>query len=293
VLIPLWAALALTAALMVTAVPLVQEKFKADGFALALWNKIFVAVLVLPFLFSVGIPTNPKFYAFVCITGLIYSVSDVIYFRAVPVIGSGMMTRLLPSSVMITFVLWFAVDPPLMMSYLATPWKSGGIAAVMIAFVFFATRVKKCTVSWQGVQLIWPVITAACIGPVFSKIALTHAEAVQAPYAYMFCQSVLTVIFLGGYYAIKKPVTRAVMLSANTLQPAMILGVISAITVFLKTKALQLVDNPGLVSMIFFTDALWVLLVYKLIGRKESGNVLAGLGIVACAVVLILIKSIK
>ncbi|MDB5478341.1 MAG: hypothetical protein JWM96_836 [Alphaproteobacteria bacterium] len=291
-IIPLWAVLSLAASLLVTFIPLVQERFKADGFALALWNKVFVAAMISPFLWRVGLPTDPLFYGFVTLTAAIFSLSDVVYFRAVPIIGSGLMTRLLPASVVITFLLWFAVDPQLIDKYTAVPWKMAAICAILLAFVFFASRVKKCHISWTGLRLIWPVIVAACIGPVLVKLALDHAAKEQATFAYLFFQSVLTIFFLSLYAAVKHPVPRRVLYSPHVIKVAALMGALMGSTMYLKTRAVALVDNPGFTSMIFFTDALWVILIYKLIGRKETGNIWAGLGIVACAAALVLVKSL-
>lgn len=291
-MIPLWFMLALSAAMTTTAVPLIQEKFKADGFALAFWIKVFVSILTLPALLYVGLPKDPLFYGYLALTAVIYSVSDVVYFRSVPLVGSGVVTRLLPISVVVTFFLWFLVDPQLWRDYLAEPYKMAAIGVILLAFLAFASRLKQCTVSWQGLHLLWPVIMAACIGPVISKLSLGHAGHVQAPFAYVCIQSVMMVMCMGVYYQIKKPVPRVVMVSAAALRTAVILAVVSSIMIFLKMKAIQLVDNPGFVSLVVFTDSLWVLLVYKVIGKKETANIWAGLGIVACAVAVIAVKTI-
>lgn len=291
-ILPLWSVYAFAAAFSLTAVPLIQEKFKADGFALALWNKVIVAFVMFPFILSVGFPDDWKFYLYLSLTAVIFSISDVVYFRAVPVIGSGTMTRLLPSSVVISFFLWFAIDPGLIPQYLSPWWKAVSLLAVLSLFLYSAMQVKKCSVSWQGVLRIWPVIFAACTGGVLSKMALSHAPINQGVFAYIFLQSLMMVVMLYGYYRIRKPVSSAVMRSRNTLTTAIVMGVFSTLPIFLKTKALQLADNPGLVSMILITDFLWVIVVYRLIGRKERGNIWAGLGIVTSALFLILIKSL-
>lgn len=291
-MIPLWFVMALSAAMMTTAVPLVQEKFKADGFALALWNKVFITILTLPILLYVGLPSDPLFYVYLAITSVIYSVSDVIYFRAVPQVGSGVVTRLLPISVVVTFFAWFLVDPELWHSYMAEPRKAVMIGLVFLAFLYFSSRLKQCIVSWQGFRLLWFVIVAACVGPIIGKLALSHAGQVQAPFAYVCIQSLMMVVCLGIFYCWKKPISHQIMFSASSIRTGIILAVISGVMLILKMKAVQLVDNPAFVSLVVFTDALWVLLVYKLIGKKENANIWAGLGIVACAVAVIAVKSL-
>ncbi len=288
---PLWFVLSITAALITTATPLVQEKFKADGFALAFWVKVFVAALIAPMVMHDGLPTAWQFYAYLGVTAAIYAVSDIFYFRAVPVVGSGIVTRILPASVVLTFFGWFLVDPDLIHTYAATPWKMAAILSILALFTFCATQVKKCAVTWQGVRLVWPVIFAACTGPIVTKLGLAHAGAQQAASSYVFVQALMMVLLLGISYAIRKPVPRRTFLARHTLQTAFILGAISVVTVYMKTRAIQLVDNPGFVSMVMFTDALWVICVYRLIGKKENAKVWAGLGIVLCALAVVAVKS--
>lgn len=288
---PVWSLYAFAAALSLTAIPLIQEKFKADGFSLALWNKIIVTLVITPFVFSAGFPEDWKFYFYIFITSILFSVCDVVYFRSVPIIGSGLMTRLIPSSVVITFFLWFIVDPASIKLY-TTHWaKILAVFGIFALFLYSAMHVKKCSVSWSGAKQIWPVIFAACTGGIFTKLALNHADPAQAIFATIFVQSLMMIAMLATYSLICRPVSLAVMTSRNTIKTSLVMGVVSSLPIFLKTKALQLADNPGLVSMILITDSLWVLLVYRLMGKRENGNLWAGIGIVTSAALLIIIKS--
>lgn len=291
-MLPLWSLLSLAAALVITAMPLLQEKFKADTYALAFWIKVFMAALIAPYALYVGLPDTWQFYVFTGLTAVLYAFSDINYFRAVPIVGSGIITRILPASVVITFFAWFAVDPALLKAYAAQPWKIVTILGILALFTFCATHVKKCHLSWQGVKLIWFVLFAACIGPVITKLGLNHVSKAQGASSYIFIQGIMTVILLGVFYAWKKPVATSVLLSRHSIQTAFLISLFAVINVFLKTTAVQLVDNPAYVSMILFSDSLWVLLIYKMIGRKENANVWASLGIVLCALLVVVVKTL-
>ena len=49
--------------------------------------------------------------------------------------------------------------------------------------------------------------------------------------------------------------------------------------------------DPGLVPAVKYLDAIIIMAYYRAIGKIEKADVLAGLGIVACAVVIILARS--
>jgi uncharacterized membrane protein len=286
-----WVIYALLTAVANSTIPLLQEKFKADGFAVAFWIKFVTVLFAIPFIIHLGLPSHPLFYVYVGVTAILYSLSDIVYFRAIPVIGSGLVTRLLPASVVITFFLWFIIDPALARTYLAEPWKAVSIVAIMALFTFCATQIKKCAVSWQGVRVIWFVILAACIGPIFSKLSMRYAEEHQAAYAYIFIQAIMMIVFLSGVYVIKKPTTKQAMLAKGSIQMGMTIGIAITLAGLFKMRAIQYVDNPGLASVVIFTDVLIVMGVYKMMGKKEDSNVWAGLGIVACAILVILVRN--
>ena len=222
---------------------------------------------------------------------MLWCICDVIYFRAVPVVGAGVVSRLLPSAVIISFLAWFLVDPDLLDKYIAHPLQSLIIAGIVCAATFCATLLHKCPVSWQGIRLIWFVIFAACVGPIIDKLALGYAPAKQAPFAFMCFQGLFMVGLWSIYFLIRKPIPFATLISGHSLKTGAAIGAVATLVLYLKTVALMQVEQPAYLSVLLFTDALWILLIYRLLGRKDDSNIWAGLGIVGCAVALILVKT--
>lgn len=291
-MIPSWALFALAASLLICAIPLIQEKFKADGFSVAFWVKVVVLTITTPLVLQSNFPDDPRFYATLAMTSLLWCVSDVVYFRSVPIVGAGAVSRLLPSAVIITFILWFFIDPALLDKYLSRPWQAGGLCAIVLTSVVLTTLIRRSPVSWQAVRLIWFVIFAACVGPVVDKLALGYAPAKQAPLAYMFVQAGFMLTFWLIYYAIAKPVSPRILLSSSSIFVGGIIGIVATLVLYLKTNALLLVEHPAYVQVILFSDSLWILLIYRLMGRKENGTILPSLGIVACATALVIVKNL-
>lgn len=291
-MIPLWALFAVAASLLICAIPLIQEKFKADGFSVAFWAQVTVLAISTPLALWNGLPEDPRFYAAVVGTALLWSVSDVIYFTSVPKVGAGIVSRLLPSAVIISFILWFIIDPALLDKYLARPWQAIAICVIILASVILTTLIRRCSFSWQAVRMIWFIIFAASIGPVIVKFSLGYAPASQAPLSYMCINATFMVTTWLIYYAIRKPVPTQTLLSGYSMRTGTLIGLFGATTSYLKTNALLLVEHPAYVQVILFSDSLWILLIYRLMGRKENGSILPSLGIVACAVALVIVKSL-
>jgi hypothetical protein len=291
-MIPLWGLLAIGSALCMVGVLLTQEKFKTEGFTLSFWIKVCVSLVALPFAWKIGFPTDIWFYIYIGATAVLYCVSDVIYFRAVPQIGSGLMTRVMPVSLILSFILWLAIDHDLLAQYIANPAQAAGITAAMLLAALSIFFLKRCAVSWQGVRLIWFCIFSACVGPILTKLGLNHATAEQATFSYVVIQGGMMVVLWLIYFVLRKPVTSAVLFAPKNIRAGIAVGILSTGMLMLKTEAFVLAENPAYVLIFLYTDALWVMLVYKLIGRRENSNIWAGLGIVASAILLIFFKSL-
>lgn len=93
------------------------------------------------------------------------------------------------------------------------------------------------------------------------------------------------------YYYVRKPVLKDPLFARSSAKAGLSVGVIGALTVVSSVAAISLVDNPGLISAIKLTDTMIILGVYRFIGRNDGSDVIAGLGIVACAAMVIAFKS--
>ncbi len=291
-MIPLWAIYGLLSALCVVVMLLVQERMKAEGFALSFWVKFFVVTLTLPLAMRIGFPEKPVFYLMMAISAVLYCISDVAYFRAIPKVGSGLVTRVMPVAVVISFLLWLVIDPSLLRQYSMHPMQTFGIIASVLLAAISGIFLKRCPVSWQGIKLIGVCLFAACVGPTFNKLALHQAPSGQAVLSYIVIQGFFMLGFWSLYAIIRKPISYPVLFSPHNIKAGLIVGLFSTAMLILKMQAVYLADNPAYVSILMYTDALWIILIYKAIGRKETGNIWAGLGIVASAVLLIIFKSL-
>ncbi|MGE3623078.1 MAG: hypothetical protein AB7H77_04290 [Bdellovibrionales bacterium] len=292
-IIPDWAIFGLLASFLAALQPLTQEKYKAEPFALAMAIKVVMVLVTLPFVITQGLPTAPVFYLAICFTAVIWCISDVYYYRAVQVVGAGPVSRILPATAILTFVAWFFFDPALLDRYFAAPWVGAAITGCILMATFFATCLTRCMVSRQAVRLLWFVMLASAMDPIATKLILHSAGAAkQAPFAYVFVEAVLMLVLWSGYGAVKKPVALSAFVSPTVIKAGLMIGALNATRLILQNFAYMDVENPTYLRVMMFTDALWIILIYKLVGRREEANVKAGLGIVAAAAGLVLLKSL-
>ncbi|MDB5490437.1 MAG: putative rane protein [Micavibrio sp.] len=288
---PLWAGFGLLAALTSAAMMLLQERLKVDGFALAFWCKIMCVVVTLPMVIIHGVPHDPVFYYALGASAVLYAISDVVFFRAIPKVGAAVVSRLIPLAVIFGFILWFMIDPALFMKYMRYPGVSGAILAVLLVWVWFATHLKKCTVSMGAIRQVWFVIFAATLGAPLAKITTNHAGIESGPYAYTCIQALMMMTLWAVYYAVKKPVAPEVLFSRHSCIGGAIIGTVSVASVLVAVLAYYHVDNPAYIPAVRYLDSTMILGFYALSGRKIEGNVWAGIGLVVCAAALIILKA--
>lgn len=288
---PLWAFFGILAAILSAAMMLLQERLKVDGFALAFWNKVSCCLVAAPFVLAQGLPDHPLFYIFLGLGAVMYAISDVVFFRGISSVGAGMVARLLPGAMILSFLLWFVVKPELLDKYLQVPVVSGLIFCVLCASAWFASHIKKCDISMRAVRTIWFVIFAATVGPILAKTVTSYAEIGQGPSAYIFIEALMMMSIWGVYFIIRRPITAGVMFSRHSCIGGLAIGLVSAMMVASNIYAYYNVDNPAYIPAIKYMDSILILGVYAATGRKVSGNVWSGLGVVACAVALIVLKA--
>lgn len=288
---PLWAVFGLGTAALSAAMMLMQERLKVNGYALAFWIKAACIVVTFPFLIHHGMPDNPAFYFYLFLSAILYAISDVVFFSSIPKTSAGAVSRLIPSAAVLGFLLWFIIDPALLDKYLAAPTIAGLIFATLCLFAAFAFRLKKCTVTMQTFRDIWFVIFAATVGPLLTKMTTLYVDMEQARYAYVFFQALMMMVLWLAYLFIRKPVPLETFFARGTWQPGLLIGLVASGMVLMKFTSYYYVDNPAYIPAIIALDSVIILGVYKLWGKKAEGDIMSGLGLVACAAALIVLKA--
>lgn len=288
----LWVFFGLAGVLVWVAIPMLQEKRKVDGYALALWNKIIVATATLPFVAWFGLPSDPAFYGATFATAILWAIADVCFFRAVPIVGAAVVTRLIPSAIIVTFFVWFLFDPALLAKYLAHPVKSTGIALVVMTAAYFAFRLKRCEISLKAIKMIWFVIFASAAGSIIVKLLLDKVPTPQGVFAFVFVQALMMVLLWVIYMVVRKPMTRETFFNRATVKTGALVGSFSATGVCLKGFGLIYVEHPAYLSVILLLDSIIISLVNRVRGKEDKSDLAAGFGIVACALALVILKNI-
>lgn len=222
-----------------------------------------------------------------------FAIADVILFRAIPVIGAGVISRLMPLSIILSFLLWFAIDPSLLLAYLEKPLIFCGILLTFFLTVYFGTQLKKCSISIQALKVIWFVIFANTAGAILAKIIMAQStNPLQGALAFTFVEAWMMIAMWLLYIHRAKPIPFSALFEKKTALNGLIIGGIMAVNVVMLVASLHYVDNPGYVSALRFLDTVIIIFIHKMIGRQDNSNKMAGLGIAASAILLIILREL-
>jgi hypothetical protein len=289
-----WIIPALIAAFAQAASPLICERFSVQPMVALWWMRLVGILGILPFALATPAPQNPIFYILILIGAVIFSYSDIIRTNVAAKNGAGIVTRLDPLSVALTFVLWTGLNPKQLHDYLMHPMQFLGMSLSLMGTVYFALRLGKCKINRTAINTLIPQLLLSAIGIILGKYAmnLTNPQSGAVYYALVQCGFVW-LIYIGlqiSPLAHQKP-HLVPKISDLFTRISVLSGVLCGLAWLLHTPmkwyAIAQVSNPAYITIIGLSAPFWVLLFYRLIGKKEEGDVKSGLGIVICTAIMI------
>ena len=93
------------------------------------------------------------------------------------------------------------------------------------------------------------------------------------------------------YLYVRKPMKISVLFSRPVWRGSLLFGTVNAIGMVVVALGFGRADNPAYITALEFLNSFLILLVYTATGRKNDGNIIAGIGMVACAAILIILKA--
>ncbi len=290
-----WIGLALVAAVSLAGFFLVNEIFRVRALHLLLWMRLIAFLACLPFLFVFPWPQDPVFYLLMLCSAAIFSASDVAAIGMAGKNGAGSVSRIEPLTVGVTFLLWCALSPQTIGEYMASPLRAFGIVGSLLGGLYFALRLRHCEISRETLRVMAPFILSGAVGITIGKTAMSLVPPPAGVYYYALLQCGLSVVFYSA--AIKIPAfsrripdfgSTSDLFARRTVLAGLCGSAIWLVHTPSKYAAISMVENPAYVTMIGLTAPLWVLLIHGIMGKKERADVVSGLGIVACAALLVL-----
>ena len=287
----LWAVYALGSALAWAIMLTVSEYYKQSGVGFVAVIRSCTALTLLPFVFFVEWPTEPLFYIYGAIPYLMFAYADILLFHVNAKYGAGVITRFLPLTAIIAFLIWLVVDSDTVQSYLESPIVAIGVFGCLLGVVASMSFIRKCSVNVAAFKILLPALILMPIGGTFVKLAFDQTDLTSGPLIALFIGSLVAISTYGLLYLVIPSVKQNCVMTKITVKAGMIASVFSTLLIYFFNVSADLVSNPAYSTSVSFTSAIWVLVIYKIIGRRDDARVLPGLGIVFFAMLLVFLSG--
>jgi hypothetical protein len=287
---PFWFTLAFGASLCAAAGNHTHQRLKGGSAASALWMKMIALAVAVPLVAGTGLPVQPLFYVFAAAAALCWCCNDLMYFRAVSDHGAALVSRLMPFGILISFVLWFAIDHALLERYLGMPLRFAEIGLVLAFAVACAVALHRCPTSSRTLRAIWPMLATSVAGTLAMKKAVDLVPKTEGVFGYVGIDAALTLSFYLLYFGLRDRKTLRAVYTVPGIKTGFPVGLLLTGAVVLRIAAQQRVDNPAYVSTVDMLDVVWLMMLSRLSGWTDDSNKWAGLGIALSALMLAALK---
>ena len=287
----LWAIYALISALSMALMFLASEYYKQSGVGFLMIARSLTATVLLPFVFFVDWPTEPLFYLYGAIPFILFPIADILLFRISAQYGAGIITRFMPLTAILIFFIWLVIDRDTWQSYINNPFIAIAIILCLGAIIFCASFLRSCQVSRTAFKIFLPALFLASIATLAGKLAMDATEATSASLVNLFVGSFIGIAVYGVLYKIIPSVKAGFSMTQATVKAGIISGIFSTLLIYFANLSYDLVSNPAYTTAVSFSSAIWMLILYKLIGRQDNARILPGLGIVFFAAILVLLSA--
>lgn len=289
----MWILLSLVAAISGALCVLLTEHYKQPTVPRLFWLRLMLLICVLPAAPFIDWPTSPIFYASVAALAVLVCIMDIFYFKAARDYGAGVTTRIEPLSVLLAFVLWTLITPSVLAGYMAQWHIALGIIACLLSAVWFSLQLRHCEVSRAALQLMLPAVVMIAFVTLLGKVAVDHTTSlIDGLLAFLIFQAALIVPFYGALCLIFPARFQTLRPNKSLLLSAGLMMLCTGTHIVTKNTAYLMVPNPAYVTVLGLTSPLFVLGVYKAMGRPSQESLWAGLGIVISAFILIVLTRL-
>lgn len=287
-----WVIFSLISTVFSAGVYLLNQYLRQPGHLLVFWSRVATILLLAPWMMHIELPTDPRFHIAVLLTALFGAFADIRTYNVASRYGGGVVSRVQPLIIILSFIIWFFFDPALRIKYAAHPVNTGLILLALVGCIYFSVRLRKCHINRAAFLQMLPALLCYTTTILLNKYAMNHGPLADAVYGYMYVQSAAAVVLTGGYALWRESKTPQTPINWRTKKMAVAAVVLAAgwiCSMILKLYAMAFIPNPAYQAAIGQTAPVFIALFYWLVKHKEEGDVASGMGIMACTILLALL----
>jgi hypothetical protein len=285
-----WQLLALVFSFFGAALIHANHVFKVDGFVLVFLRAFFVAGFGLPLFLFLSPPTQPGFYMWAALTGVVITLADVLLFNAANHHGGRLTSLYIPIKIFMVFVLWSVVDPTSFLILWETPLLLAGVLGCFVLTALALFYMRSNDASWSALLAILPVALSLTLADVFAKHAIAPGSVVAGAVMFLIVNGLVSSVLSALWLKFKRRENLAALFTKTNLTGAAVVGGLLLVGVSILLSAFVLSPNPAYAGAIAVLSVVWLTIFYK-ITHGDDASLKASMVLVLSAVGLILLTA--
>lgn len=296
--IPWWLS-AILFSFFIAGVMLVNQQYKINPIVLMVWRGLGTAFFMLPFMFMLPAPETLKFYTYAGFLGIIIGYFDNRIFAASSKYGAGGVSRLLPSSLAISFILWLFIEPHYLIELSSQPLRMIGIIICLIGIITSLNLMRKDNLSRDLLYFLLPTIIAAAVVDTINKLTMKELTEIGMIVYYIFVLSFVSgsinlfvlLKISGNKFNLPTSVKERVSLvfEPNTVKGGVLIILTVTFAMFAKGYSMAHAGSPAYVAAIGFAAPLWIALYNRIRKIKDDINIILGFALILFLLIMIIL----
>lgn len=235
-------------------------------------------------------PSSPYFYGLVLVCGTLTGFYDRLIFHASMHYGAGAVSRLVSLSLPVSFLLWGALHSG-HFAMLAGKPLALLIPLALIAIVISVLLMRRSPLGHAAFMALLPAYFIGGLIDVLHKTAMLEGTGFGFG-TYLAYGGISSLISgLVNLLLPEKegdPLSFKAVFAPNVVKGGMLVILVVTTLLMIKTSSLSSVPNPAFFAALAILAPFWVILWNRIKGVQDDSNLLAGLGCVIGAFLLIL-----
>lgn len=274
-----------------------NEKYTMNSAALGMWRGFGSVLVALPFVFFIAPPSDVWFWVFAAVQGIMVGFFDFKLFSASAKFGAGGASMMLVLSIILSIVLWWAIDYHRLLALLHDPKVFIPILIALAGALTGYTHLTGGSMNKDLLKYMAPAIVTLSLMTLNAKNIVERAPILEAVLYYMVVIGGVGGLFNAVLYrtaATDKSwaAFKAAAFSKNALHGGLLILGSSVLLMVSKNFSMEHIPNPGYLNALALTTPLWILFLNRFLHIRTRVSVKATLFTLVCVAVLVYFANI-
>lgn len=270
----LWFLLPLASSVIIAVLTIIVQNNKQIPPVLIFGGKsIFLALMLLPILPFINLPTNPMIYIAILIISSGNAIAGTLVYSANHKFGGGVTTRILPLTTILTIFSFFIVFPDTAIKLLDSGTYGFMFVASILIMCLSIYLMSKAETSMQAVLYILPSCFLYAFSNIISKLMLDQTTGPEAIIVFTclinLCQGTICLLFSKLKGKRKKVAKATFKFKKRYLIPLLGIAACSLVASLINLYAMRIMVNPGIALLIARATPIWVYIYNVYTGVEE------------------------